>query len=67
MTRPKSIATKHAAGNIVTAVVPFDDSRLTLKSDPDAYINASYYKVCKFICTSILKISLKSFFMAISV
>ncbi|XP_037866683.1 tyrosine-protein phosphatase non-receptor type 23 isoform X2 [Bombyx mori] len=44
MTRSKTIAMKHSRGNIVTEVVPFDDSRLTLKSDPDAYINASHYK-----------------------
>lgn len=45
MTRSKTIAMQHTTGNIVTDVVPYDDSRLTLKSDPDAYINASYYKV----------------------
>lgn len=44
MTRSKTIAMQHTNGNIVTEVVPFDDSRLTLKSDPDAFINASYYK-----------------------
>ncbi|KAJ0182115.1 hypothetical protein K1T71_002837 [Dendrolimus kikuchii] len=44
MTRSKTIAMQHTSGNIVTEVVPFDDSRLKLKSDPDAYINASYYK-----------------------
>ncbi|XP_046962007.1 tyrosine-protein phosphatase non-receptor type 23 [Vanessa cardui] len=44
MSRSKSIAMQHSRGNIVTEVVPYDDSRLTLKSDPDAYINASYYK-----------------------
>lgn len=37
---------KHTKRSIVTEVVPYDDSRLTLKSDPDAYFNASYYKVC---------------------
>ncbi|XP_060801444.1 tyrosine-protein phosphatase non-receptor type 23 isoform X1 [Amyelois transitella] len=44
MTRSKTMAMRHCNGNIVTEVVPYDDSRLTLKSDPDAYINASYYK-----------------------
>uniref|UniRef100_A0A2A4JAU3 Tyrosine-protein phosphatase non-receptor type 23 n=1 Tax=Heliothis virescens TaxID=7102 RepID=A0A2A4JAU3_HELVI len=44
MTRSKTIAMQHIHGNIVTEVVPYDDSRLTLKSDPDAFINASYYK-----------------------
>ncbi|XP_047042446.1 tyrosine-protein phosphatase non-receptor type 23 [Helicoverpa zea] len=44
MTRSKTIAMQHTNGNIVTEVVPYDDSRLTLKSDPDAFINASYYK-----------------------
>lgn len=45
MTRSKTVAMQHTSGNIVTEVVPYDDSRLLLKSDPDAYINASYYKV----------------------
>lgn len=44
MSRSKTIAMQHTSGNIVTEVAPYDDSRLTLKSDPDAYINASYYK-----------------------
>ncbi|XP_072937126.1 uncharacterized protein mop [Epargyreus clarus] len=44
MKRTKNVAMQYTPGNIVTAVVPYDDSRLTLKSDPDAYINASYYK-----------------------
>ncbi|XP_075992722.1 tyrosine-protein phosphatase non-receptor type protein myopic isoform X2 [Anticarsia gemmatalis] len=44
MTRSKTIAMQHTSGNIVSEIVPFDDSRLRLKSDPDAYINASYYK-----------------------
>ncbi|XP_052758573.1 tyrosine-protein phosphatase non-receptor type 23 [Galleria mellonella] len=44
MTRTKTIAMQHSSGNIVTDVVPFDDSRLTLKSDPDAYFNVSYYR-----------------------
>ncbi|KAI5640662.1 BRO1-like domain-containing protein [Phthorimaea operculella] len=44
MIRTKRIATKHTGGTIITEVVPYDDSRVTLKSDPDAYINASYYK-----------------------
>ncbi|CAB3250605.1 unnamed protein product [Arctia plantaginis] len=44
MTRSKTIAMQHTRGNIVSEIVPFDDSRLRLKSDPDAYINASYYK-----------------------
>ncbi|XP_030024253.2 tyrosine-protein phosphatase non-receptor type 23 [Manduca sexta] len=44
MTRTKTVAMQHTNGNIVTEVVPYDDSRLTLKSDPNAYINASYYK-----------------------
>ncbi|XP_049883447.1 tyrosine-protein phosphatase non-receptor type 23 [Pectinophora gossypiella] len=44
MSRSKSIAQRHSNRNIVTDVVPYDDSRLTLKSNPDAYINASYYK-----------------------
>lgn len=45
MTRSKRVAMQHTSGNIVTEVLPFDDTRLTLKSDPDKYINASYYKV----------------------
>ncbi|XP_053603640.1 tyrosine-protein phosphatase non-receptor type 23 [Plodia interpunctella] len=44
MTRSKTIAMEHCGGNIVTEVVPYDDSRLILKSDSEAYINASYYK-----------------------
>lgn len=44
MTRSKSLAMR-SSRNIVTEVVPYDDSRLTLKSNPNAYINASYYKV----------------------
>ncbi|XP_041968457.1 tyrosine-protein phosphatase non-receptor type 23 [Aricia agestis] len=42
--RSKKMALKHTRDNIVTAVVPYDDSRLTLKSDSDVYINATYYK-----------------------
>lgn len=45
MTRSKTIAMQHSGGNIVSEIVPFDDSRLRLKSDPDAYVNASLYKV----------------------
>ncbi|CAG9784113.1 unnamed protein product [Diatraea saccharalis] len=44
MCKSKSIALKHGEGHKPTDVVPYDDSRLTLKSDPEAYINASYYK-----------------------
>lgn len=49
MVRTKTIAMENSNGNIVTDVVPFDDSRLILKSNPDAYINASYYKVFFYI------------------
>lgn len=45
MTRTKTIAMQHSDGNIVTDVVPYDDARLILKFNLDAYINASYYKV----------------------
>lgn len=45
MTRTKTIAMQYTPGNIVSEIVPFDDSRLKLKADPDAFINASYYKV----------------------
>ncbi|XP_068621073.1 tyrosine-protein phosphatase non-receptor type 23-like isoform X2 [Battus philenor] len=44
MSRTKTVAMQHTEGNIASVVVPFDDSRVTLKSDHDAYINASYYK-----------------------
>lgn len=44
MTRSKTIAMQHISGNIVSEIVPFDDTRLKLKSDQDAFINASYYK-----------------------
>ncbi|KAJ2953915.1 hypothetical protein O0L34_g1550 [Tuta absoluta] len=44
MIRTKRIAKKYTGGTIITEVVPYDDCRVTLKSDPDAYINASYYK-----------------------
>ncbi|XP_063617343.1 tyrosine-protein phosphatase non-receptor type 23 [Cydia splendana] len=40
MTRSKNIAKQYKSGNIA----PYDDSRLTLRSDANAYINASYYK-----------------------
>lgn len=45
MKKSKWVALKHAEENGPTGVMPFDDSRLTLKSDPDVYINAAYYKV----------------------
>ncbi|CAG4976183.1 unnamed protein product [Parnassius apollo] len=44
MSRSKTVAMQHSYGNFVSEVAPFDDSRVVLKSDPDAYINASYYK-----------------------
>ncbi|KPI94567.1 Tyrosine-protein phosphatase non-receptor type 23 [Papilio xuthus] len=44
MSRTKTVAMQYSEGNIASAVVPYDDSRVVLKSDPDAYINASYYK-----------------------
>ncbi|XP_050667403.1 tyrosine-protein phosphatase non-receptor type 23 isoform X2 [Leptidea sinapis] len=37
------VARRHSSIR-TTDVVPFDDHRLTLDSDPDAYINASHYK-----------------------
>lgn len=45
MHKSKSVALEYGEGNDPSDVVPFNDSRLTLKSDPDAYINASFYKV----------------------
>ncbi|XP_059058125.1 tyrosine-protein phosphatase non-receptor type 23 [Achroia grisella] len=54
MTRSKTIAMQHSSGNIVTDVVPFDDSRLTLKSDPDAYFNVSYYRQLASWCIPLL-------------
>nr|XP_034827526.1 tyrosine-protein phosphatase non-receptor type 23 isoform X1 [Maniola hyperantus] len=53
MTRSKSVAMR-SSENVVTGVVPYDDSRLTLKSDPDAYINASYYKQLASWCIPIV-------------
>ncbi|CAH2067482.1 unnamed protein product, partial [Iphiclides podalirius] len=44
MSRSKTVAMQHSEGNIASMVAPFDDSRVVLKSDPDAYINASFYK-----------------------
>ncbi|XP_045534143.1 tyrosine-protein phosphatase non-receptor type 23 [Papilio machaon] len=44
MSRTKTVAMQYSEGNIASVVAPFDDSRVVLKSDPDAYINASYYK-----------------------
>ncbi|KPJ07130.1 Tyrosine-protein phosphatase non-receptor type 23 [Papilio machaon] len=44
MSRTKTVAMQYSEGNIASVVAPFDDSRVLLKSDPDAYINASYYK-----------------------
>ncbi|CAG9134725.1 unnamed protein product [Plutella xylostella] len=44
MSRSKRAAIEHTQGNIVTEVVPYDDSRHKLKSNSHAYINASYYK-----------------------
>ncbi|XP_032510581.2 tyrosine-protein phosphatase non-receptor type 23 isoform X1 [Danaus plexippus] len=41
--RSKSVASRYCPSTS-TSVVPYDDSRLTLKSDSDAYINATYYK-----------------------
>ncbi|CAK1544316.1 unnamed protein product [Leptosia nina] len=40
--------------NIVSDVVPYDDSRLRLKTDPDAYINASYYKQLSSWCVPLV-------------
>ncbi|XP_023951524.2 tyrosine-protein phosphatase non-receptor type 23 [Bicyclus anynana] len=53
MTRSKSVAMR-SSKNIVTEVVPYDDSRLTLKSDPEAYINASYYKQLASWCIPVV-------------
>ncbi|GBP56767.1 Tyrosine-protein phosphatase non-receptor type 23, partial [Eumeta japonica] len=58
MNRTKTIAMQHSDGNIVTDVVPYDDSRLTLKSNPDAYINASYYKQLASWCVPLVISSL---------
>ncbi|XP_028169896.1 tyrosine-protein phosphatase non-receptor type 23 [Ostrinia furnacalis] len=44
MYKSKSVALEHGEGNDPEDVVPFDDSRLILKSNPDAYINASFFK-----------------------
>lgn len=59
MSRTKTVAMQHCEGNIATAVVPFDDSRVVLKSDPDAYINASFYKV--FTTLQLIEIKSKIF------
>ncbi|KAL4712811.1 hypothetical protein ACJJTC_011881 [Scirpophaga incertulas] len=42
--KSKTIAIQHGEGSNATDIVPYDDSRLTLKSDSNAFINASYYK-----------------------
>ncbi|KAM3958065.1 tyrosine-protein phosphatase non-receptor type protein myopic [Aphomia sociella] len=54
MTRSKTIAMQHTDGNIVTDVVPFDDSRLTLKSNPDAYLNVSCYRQLASWCIPLM-------------
>lgn len=42
--RFKNIAIQNGNKNVVSQVVPYDDTRVILKSDTHAYINASYCK-----------------------
>ncbi|RVE46210.1 hypothetical protein evm_009168 [Chilo suppressalis] len=44
MCKSKTAALQHGEGRNPKDVVPYDDSRLMLKSEPNAYFNASYYK-----------------------